>query len=69
MATQHDCGGPVFGRLTLDGSCQRCTDLSEGAPPVQWNIRRKYDRDTIDDIRRHKCADSNCGPVCTFGQW
>jgi hypothetical protein len=68
---QHDCGGPVFGRLTP--GCPRCDDLSAGAPPVTWNIRRREteaDMRALDAaIRAHNCRQSGCGWMCTAFQW
>ena len=36
--TKHTCGGPVFGKRTA--GCPRCDELSAGAAPVKWNIRK-----------------------------
>jgi len=70
MATQHTCGGPVFGRLAKRGECRRCDELRFGAPAVQWNTsRRDADRQRCEEIRAHDCKARGCGPVCTFGDW
>jgi hypothetical protein len=65
MTTQHDCGGPVFGRK-IPG-CPRCDELLAGAPPVKWR-RPLYDGGTQPHSRRD-CIDYRCGPVCTAGDW
>lgn len=31
--------------------------------------RRDEDAARAAEIRNHNCAVSNCGPVCTFGDW
>ena len=54
----------VFGRK-VDG-CPRCEELKNGAAPVKWNWNRQ---DRFDDISKHNCKESGCGPVCTFGEW
>ena len=61
----HSCGGPVFGRLTP--GCRRCDELLAGAAPRQgWSRRSRYDGQ---GSGRHSCQDSNCGPICTWGDW
>ena len=67
MTTQHDCGGPVFGRLDTTGGCPRCAELLAGAPPVKWR-RHLYDGGTQPHSRQD-CIDYRCGPVCTAGDW
>ena len=69
MTTKHDCNGPVFGRLTA--GCPRCDELKSGAAPIQWNIRKRERDDALRSqaIRDHRCAVSNCGPVCTAFDW
>jgi hypothetical protein len=62
--TKHTCGGPVFGKRTA--GCKRCDELTNGAAPVKW---RCDDTSAVKSIRNHNCATSNCGPVCTFGEW
>ena len=64
--TKHTCGGPVFGR-TIAG-CPRCDQLIAGAAPVQWGDKDQRKKDLY-AIRNHCCSRSNCGPVCTFGDW
>ncbi|MFF0509156.1 hypothetical protein ACFYUH_37000 [Streptomyces fimicarius] len=61
--------GPNFGRRVAD--CGRCDELEAGAEPVRWNrsARRDDEARQIAAIRAHNCAASNCGPVCTFGDW
>lgn len=66
--TKHTCGGPVFGKKTA--GCPRCEELKAGAAPVRWGPSRKErDEELAQDIRNHDCTRSNCGTVCTFGQW
>ena len=66
--TKHKCGGPVFGRKTA--GCPRCDELLAGAKPVVWrHYRRDDEARRIREIRAHNCKASNCGPVCTFGDW
>ena len=61
----HSCGGPVFGRLT--SGCPRCDELAGGAAPRQgWGRRSRYDGR---GYGRHSCRESNCGPICTWGDW
>lgn len=69
MTTQHDCGGPVFGRKTA--GCPRCDELINGAPPVKWNISRyrESDAEISRRIKSHDCTVSRCGPVCTAFEW
>jgi hypothetical protein len=73
--TKHTCGGPVFGRLSRPGGCQRCDELLAGAAPVQgWGRARKYDGGYLfpaaGEGEPHSCQDSNCSTiVCTFGDW
>lgn len=69
MATQHTCGGPVFGRKTP--GCPRCDELTSGAAPVKWagTSRRTEDQRRVEAIRRHDCTTAKCGVVCTFGDW
>ena len=66
---RHTCGGPSFGRLTA--GCPRCEELAQGAAPRSWNgaARKEQERQFSADLRAHRCADSRCGPVCTFGDW
>lgn len=59
----------VFGRK-VDG-CPRCEELKAGAKAVQgWGaFRKQQDARFVRDLRAHDCKKSNCGPVCTFGDW
>jgi len=63
---KHTCEGPVFGRKTA--GCPRCDELLAGAEPVGWFDREQRRKDLY-AIRDHCCVRSNCGPVCTFGDW
>ncbi|MET7795684.1 hypothetical protein [Streptomyces decoyicus] len=65
MATKHS-HKPNFGRHVDD--CLRCQELKDGAEPVRWNTDRRGELSTA-EIRAHDCSRSNCGPVCTFGDW
>ena len=69
QTTKHTCGGPVFGKLTA--GCERCDELLAGAQPIKpWGWRKKQsDAALIRAIRNHSCAASNCGSVCTHGDW
>jgi hypothetical protein len=80
--TRHTCGGPVFGQKTP--GCPRCDELLAGAEPVRWAWTERR-RGTVCghpldygewgaycrrcEIAHHDCKRSNCGPVCTFGDW
>ncbi|MEV7466153.1 hypothetical protein AB0O20_06510 [Streptomyces kronopolitis] len=64
MATKHS-HKPNFGRHVDD--CLRCQELKDGAEPVRWNTPRQGL--STAEIRAHDCRRSNCGPVCTFGDW
>lgn len=60
---------PNFGRR-VDG-CPRCEQLKAGAKPIEWNDAKKA-REAEQfrrELARHDCKKSNCGPVCTFGDW
>jgi hypothetical protein len=65
MTTKHT-HGPNFGRH-VEG-CPRCEELANGAEPVRWSTRHPGEL-TAAEIRSHDCRRSNCGPVCTFGDW
>jgi hypothetical protein len=59
----------VFGRR--EAGCPRCAQLHAGAPPIQWSNGRRA-RHAEEDrrwLQQHDCRRSNCGPVCTFGDW
>ena len=70
--TRHafDCSR-AFG--IYDATCPRCVELKNGAPARKgWGhrSRRAYQEAArVDSIRRHDCKASQCGPVCTFGEW
>jgi hypothetical protein len=59
----------IFGRK-VDG-CPRCEELKLGAKvTVGWGALRKQQEACFRrDLRAHDCKKSNCGPVCTFGDW
>lgn len=75
--TEHTCNngrGPYYGRKTP--GCPRCDELIAGAPardaPARVRNARREDTGgypTTEEIRRHDCRVSRCGPICTFGQW
>ena len=71
MTTKHTCGGPVFGRRAPLGECRRCDELRFGLAPVRWSNadRKRQSQIRCDEIRKHDCTASRCGPVCTFGDW
>ena len=54
-----------------DKSCARCMELLAGAAsrPSWSSNRQQNDAQRIREIREHDCKTSNCGPVCTFGDW
>ena len=60
---------PNFGRKVT--GCPRCEELKNGAQPVMgWGQhKRAMEQEQINSIRKHNCKESNCGPVCTFGDW
>jgi hypothetical protein len=66
VATKHT-HRVVFGRK-VDG-CPRCDELNAGAEPVRWNTDRRDGYPTDREIRAHDCRVSDCGPVCTYGEW
>ena len=65
----HTCGGPVFGRLT--GGCPRCDELRAGAAPKKgWGRSSRYNGGySSKKLALHSCKESNCGPICTWGEW
>lgn len=67
---KHTCGGPSFGRKTP--GCPRCDELLAGVPTRQLSDRRaraqRYNGASKGD-HKHDCVASNCGPVCTRGDW
>jgi hypothetical protein len=63
----HTCGGPVFGRLAERGTCPRCDELRAGAAPKKgWGRSSRYDGYSTEP---HSCRESNCAPICTYGDW
>jgi hypothetical protein len=67
--TKHTCNGPVFGKLTP--GCPRCDELKSGAPVREWASTRnaRFEASRREAVRSHDCKKSNCGPVCTYGDW
>ena len=67
MTTKHT-HPVVFGRKVA--GCPRCEELKAGAAPVQWHGRTSAadERRHAAEVRAHRCAISNCGPVCTAFQ-
>jgi hypothetical protein len=67
-AHKQDCKR-VFKNYDL--SCKRCVELSTGSKPrTGWgDHKREMEAQEIRAIRAHDCKASNCGPVCTFGDW
>jgi len=67
--TRHTCGGPKFGRLTE--GCPACHEIWMGyrAPVRGWTSKKEMERVQVEAIKAHDCKKSNCGPVCTFGDW
>lgn len=59
----------VFSRY--DMTCPRCYQLANGAAPRRgWGATKKmFDAQHLAAVRAHDCKASNCGPVCTFGEW
>ena len=59
----------IFGRR-VDG-CPRCEELKAGAPAIKsWGwMNHEQTARFIRDLKAHDCKKSNCGPVCTFGDW
>lgn len=75
MKHSNSCG-MAFGRYTkLDGQCPRCDELKNGAAPkagwqTKYFAKKKQDEENFyKSLRAHNCQASNCGPVCTFGDW
>lgn len=70
MKTRHT---PVcrmsFGRPKPETGCPRCVELSQGAPARTWNAGNRMERKRSEEIRRHNCHTSGCGPVCTAFDW
>lgn len=59
----------AFGRK--DSTCPRCQELLAGAKPrAGWSDnKRMFEAQSREYNRNHDCKASNCGPVCTFGDW
>lgn len=59
----------AFGKK--DANCPRCVELLNGAQPRKsWDHLKKFNEARrIEAIRNHDCKKSNCGPVCTYGDW
>lgn len=69
MTTKHT-HPVVFGRKMAD--CPRCTELLNGAKPVQWrgSQRKQEEARTLERIRNHDfaaCAKKHI--VCTCFEW
>ncbi len=64
MATKHT-HQVVFGNRVA--GCPRCTELTNGAPAIQWrgSLARQREAQRMHEIRTHDCRRSRCGPVCT----
>jgi hypothetical protein len=70
--TKHGDGCVMsFGRLSADGSCERCDELRKGAPVRRWSTSRRAadERRRVEEIQAHSCSRSGCGPVCTAFDW
>ena len=69
MKTTKHNHGPNFGKR-VEG-CPRCEELNAGAQPIKWRetIEREREQEFIRALKAHDCKKSNCGPVCTFGDW
>ena len=74
MNTKHtyDCKR-VFKHY--DMTCPRCVELSNGAKARDgwqkkyYENKKRNDAIELNAIKNHNCHESNCGPVCTFGDW
>ena len=66
---KHDHDPLPFGRRVM--GCPRCEQLARGAAPVKgWGARKKeQEAEFTRALKAHDCVKSNCGPVCTFGDW
>ena len=62
-STKHnaDCNR-AFGRR--DANCPRCQELANGAAPRRGWGQSRFNARKI----AHVCS-TNCGPVCTVGDW
>lgn len=62
-----------FGRK--DERCPRCVEMLNGAPARGGWQQRYYSQKKLEEerailsIRNHDCKKSNCGHVCTHGDW
>jgi hypothetical protein len=58
-----------------DSGCPRCQELMNGSTPRkgwQYNYYRNKKQQAErfrNALKNHNCKESNCGPVCTFGDW
>lgn len=55
-----------------DTNCPRCKELMAGSPAREgWQKRYYANKKHAEQIRKipHDCKKSNCGPICTFGDW
>lgn len=67
--TKHgDSCSMAFGRFSKEGDCARCDELRTGAPARGGWGRRKRES-WREEIRKHDCEKSRCGPVCTAFDW
>ncbi len=70
MKHKSDCK-MSFGRK--DPTCDRCQELLNGAAPRSgwqagyFSFKKQQEANQLAAIKNHKCT--NCGPVCTFGDW
>ena len=68
QGTRHKDGCRMaFGKK--DPTCPRCQELMAGAESRGWNTGKAREKDFLAALKRHDCKQSNCGPVCTFGDW
>lgn len=67
-----DCN-MAFGRK--DETCDRCQELLMGAPAragwqkSYYENKKRNEQMQLHAIRTHDCKKSNCGYMCTFGEW
>jgi hypothetical protein len=73
-ATAHTCepSERAFGRRAP--GCLRCDELKAGAPArAGWQqpyfARKAREEAQRRNARPHNCRESNCGPICTYGDW
>ena len=60
-----------FGRPSKHSNYPRCEELKNGKKPRKsWGYdKRMNEARQLKEIREHDCKKSNCGIVCTFGDW